>query len=106
DGVPLAVKCTTSPVRAVVERGSIVKLRKLLFTTVTVVVPLAPSAEALILAVPGPIPVTTPPASTVATEGLSEVQLIFTPVRGSPLKIRVVASICNVLPTAIGDLIV
>ena len=38
------------------------------------------------------IPVTTPPASTVVTAGLSEAQFIGTPVRGSPLKIRAVAS--------------
>ena len=91
--------------REVVERGSITKPRTLLFTTVTAVAPLAPSAVALMVAVPGPIPVTIPPASTVATESLSEVQLIVTPVRGSPLNMRVVASSCIVVPTAIGDLI-
>src|ERR1700730_3875792 len=102
EGDPFAFKCTTSPVRAVVADCSIAKLRRLLFTTVIVVMPLAAPVVALIVAVPGPIPVTTPPASTVATPGLSEVQLICTPVRGSPLEIRVVASSCAILPATNG----
>src|SRR6266487_4268232 len=85
EGVPFAVRCTTSPVSAVVEAGSIFRPRRLLLTTVTVVMPVPAPAIAFITAFPGPMPVTTPAASTVATEGLSDVQLIGTPVRGSPL---------------------
>src|ERR1044071_8497832 len=86
-GVPLAVKWITSPVFALAVAGVITKLRRVLSTTVIVVVALALCVLALIVALPGPIPVTIPPASTVATVGLSELQLIETSVRGSPLKI-------------------
>src|SRR5712692_11249477 len=105
EGDPFAVKCTTSPVRAVAAPAATVKPRRLLFTMVIVVMPFAAPAAALIVALPGAIPVTTPPASTVATAGLSEAQLIATPVRGSPLEIRVVASSCTVPPATSGVVI-
>src|SRR6185503_15748279 len=92
-GSPFAVNRTTSPVRAVFAPDITVKLRRLFFTIETVVVAVAAPDVAVITALPGPTPVTTPPASTVATRGLSEVQLIGTPVRGLPLAIRVTESI-------------
>src|ERR1041384_1727424 len=84
-GLPCAVNLMTSPVRADFAAPVIVMLRRLLLMTATLVVALAAPDVAVIVALPGPTPVTTPPASTVATCGLSEVQLIGTPVRGSPL---------------------
>ena len=103
-GSPLTVKRTTSPVRAVFAPAVTVRLRRLFLTTEIVVVALAEPEVALMLALPGPTPVTTPAASTLATCALSEVQLMGTPVRGSPLKIRVTASSGTLLPMTSGVL--
>src|SRR5688572_16199186 len=104
-GSPFALNRTTSPVRADFAPALTSKLRKLLFTTLMVVVLVAVPALAVIVALPGPTAVITPPASTVATCGSSDVQLIGTPVRGSPLPKRVTASSGKLLPTASGALI-
>ena len=57
-----ALKRITSPVRAVVVRGSIATLRTELLTTSIVKAPLAPSAFARSFAFPGATPVTSPAA--------------------------------------------
>src|SRR6185295_13729011 len=79
-GSPCALKRITSPVRADVAPPMTERLRRLFFTTVTAVVAVPEPDVAVIVALPGPTPVTTPPAVTVATWGLSEVQLMGTPV--------------------------
>src|ERR1044072_3994715 len=66
-GSPSALKRITSPVRAVVAPPVTERLRRLFFTTVTVVVAVPEPALAVIVAVPGPTQVTTPPAATGAT---------------------------------------
>src|ERR1051326_3314159 len=81
------------------------ELRRLFLTTNTVVVAVPDPAVAVIVALPGPTPVTTPPAATVATCVLSEVQLTGTPVRGLPPAIRVTASSCTLPPATSGLLI-
>ncbi len=92
-GSHVAVKRTTSPVRADFAPPFTIRLRKLFLTTEIEVVAFAVPEAALMTAVPGPTAVTTPPASTVATCVLLEVQLIGTPVRGLPFAMRVTASI-------------
>src|SRR5688572_4081369 len=93
-GSHLAVKWTTSPVRADFAAPCTVRLSRLLLTTEIEVLALAAPDVAVMTAVPGPTAVTTPPASTVATCVLLEVQLIGTPVRGLPFAMRVTVSIC------------
>ena len=73
------LKRTTSPVRAVVDLGSMDNPVSVLLATVrfTLALPLPPVAVvALIVARPGEIAVTTPALSTVATSDLLEVQFI------------------------------
>ena len=81
-----------------------IRLRRLLFTTVIVVVAVAAPAVAVIVALPGPTPVPRRLHRLLRLARLSEVQLIGTPVRGSPLKIRVTASSRTLPPTTSGFL--
>ncbi|HWG35123.1 MAG TPA: hypothetical protein VN650_13210 [Gemmatimonadaceae bacterium] len=75
-------------------------------TTLTVIValPVLPSLVAVIVAVPAATPPTTPvAASTEATEGALELQMIVRPVSVLPLASRVTAVACVVVPTVIVD---
>src|SRR5262249_15702051 len=74
----------TSPVLALVVRGSIARPRTLLLTTSIITSPLTPSDFATTVALPGPRPLTTPAESTTGIEGLVEDHSIFTSSRGSP----------------------
>ena len=62
--------------------------------TVTVAVPLTPAADAVMVALPGPVPVTTPVALTVATAGLELSQVTGRPASGWPMESRTTAVAC------------
>ena len=70
--------------------------------TVMVALPVFPSLVAVMVAVPTPIPETTPCPSTVATALLSEDHVTVRPVSVLPLASSVVAVACDV-PTAVID---
>ncbi len=89
---PLAENRTTSPVRACDSRGSIVSAGTVLAATVTTVVDVPFSLVARTVARPAATALTTPAASTVATEGDSDVQATSTPSRGMPSLVNVRAS--------------
>src|SRR6266566_3481868 len=93
------LKRTTSPVRAVVDFGSIDSPVRLLLLTVTFTLPAPPPEDAFIVVCPGDIAITTPAASTVATSGLLEVQFIETSLRGFPSELRAIANSLVVAPT-------
>jgi len=69
--------------------------------TVTVALPLFPSLVAVITAVPGATPVTTPLVRTVATEEFPDDHVIARPARTLPFASRVVPEACVVWPTSI-----
>src|SRR5215469_12068054 len=91
----------TSPVRASVVAGFTVRRRILSRATGTLTVAVASSEAAWMVAVPGATPVTKPAASTAATDGLSEVHLIFASERGFPFAVRAIAVSFTALPTVI-----
>src|SRR5215831_17886185 len=70
--------------------------------TCTVTLPIASSEVALIVALPGAIPVTKPAASTDAIDGLSDAHLIEAPLRGSPFAVRATAISRSALPATMG----
>src|SRR5271155_607001 len=86
-----AVKCTTSPVFAVVVAGSNAILCSVSATTCTVISPCAAPPVATRVAVPGASPFTRPESSTFAIAACFELQRIATSVRGSPFAERAVA---------------
>src|SRR5688500_4531515 len=86
-------------------RGSIESPVKLLLTTVTLTLPLPVPDVPVIFASPGATPNTTPAASTVATDGLLETQLITTSLRGLPSAPRATVTSFRVAPTTNGALI-
>lgn len=67
--------------------------------TVTDAVPLRPSLVAVIVAVPGDAPVTTPLADTVATDAFDDVNSTTRPVSVLPAASRTSATACVVAPT-------
>src|SRR3989442_1656882 len=69
------------------------------FATVTVAEPLFPSLVAVVAAVPGATPVTSPLADTVERPGLDLVQVTARPVSAFPLASLGVALSCTVPPT-------
>src|SRR5687767_4472743 len=95
---------TTSPVRALMVRGSIESPVRLLLTTCTSTLPLPVPDVPVISASPGATPNTTPAASTVATEGLLETQLITTSLRGFPSAPLATVISLRVAPTTNGAL--
>src|SRR5256886_14895252 len=68
--------------------------------TVTLAVPLFPSLDAVIVAVPAATPVTSPPAETVATLALFVAQLMLRPLSAVPLASLGVAVSCTVAATS------
>jgi hypothetical protein len=96
----VALKWTTSPVRASAEVGSTVNLRIVSRTTCSFTVPLTSPETALMVTVPDATPVTNPAVSTVAVAGFSEVQWIATSVLGVPLAVRTMAVSFSALPIA------
>jgi len=70
-----AVNCRVSPTASVVVDGETVTLATGAAVTVSVACPCLPPAAAMITAVPGDTPMTTPALLTVATEVVAEVQV-------------------------------
>src|SRR5688500_4870752 len=95
---------TTSPVRALMVRGSIESPVKSLLTTCTLTLPLPVPDAPVIFTSPGATPSTTPAASTVATDGSLETQLITTSLRGLPSAPLATAMSLRVAPTTRGVL--
>src|SRR5262245_14608731 len=97
--VAFTVKCTTSPVRAVVVRGSTSSEATGFLITVTGTSAFAPPDCTRIRARPGATPLTSPAGSTVAIAGADDVQANVTSSRGIPTLDRAVAFTATPAPT-------
>src|SRR5262249_13128475 len=87
-----ALNRTTSPVRTLVERGSMLTARTGFGATSIVFEAVAPSHCAWILARPAFDTTPRPAGSTLATSGFAEDQLIETSALGFPLAVLAVAA--------------
>src|SRR2546422_9677193 len=81
----VAVSCTVDPTCAVAEEGATVTETTGTCTTVMADVPLCPSLVAVIVAVPAPLPVTSPLGATTPTRGFLLAPAAAPPDRGGRL---------------------
>src|ERR1700735_2864263 len=102
ESLPVAVKCTTSPVRVWAASAFTLRFATGFLDTERLTTALVLEEVARSLAWPGRRPLTAPALSTLAIDGVSEVQVMGALLWGSPFELRAVATRISEAPTTNG----